>query len=379
MNGLRVLITNVALAGRTGSEMYVHDLALALAARGHTPLVYTPQPGPLAEDLARRGVEVRGSLADFSAPPDIVHGQHTVPTISALRRFPGVPASLRVPRRDGARGYAAHFPAHLAPRGRRSQLPRARGEGGGAARPDSRRVQLGGPLPLHPRPALPARPSRALLFSNYADERTHLRAVREACARACLPLDVVGLGVGTATAAPEAIIGDYDLVFAKARCALEAMAVGTAVILCDFRGTGEMVTSADVSHFQRWNFGARLLRRPLDPQVILDEIRRYDAADAAEVSRRIRASAGLDAQVDQLVALYREVLAEWRLAFPPSRRSEARRRRHRGVGRPASAFPAGADTTHRSSGTGAGGHQAPGVRPATLAVARSTCRSVRAI
>ena len=32
MNGLLVLITNVALAERTGSEMYVHYLALALAA-----------------------------------------------------------------------------------------------------------------------------------------------------------------------------------------------------------------------------------------------------------------------------------------------------------------------------------------------------------
>jgi hypothetical protein len=79
-----------------------------------------------------------------------------------------------------------------------------------------------------------------------------------------------------------------------------------------------------VSHFQQWNFGARLLHRPLDPQVILAEIGRYNAADAAEVSRRIRASAGLDAQVDQLVALYREVLAEWKHTSPPSRSSEAR-------------------------------------------------------
>jgi len=324
MNGLRVLITNVALAERTGSEMYVHDLALALAARGHTPLVYTPQPGPLAADLARREVEVRGSLADFSAPPDIVHGQHTVPTISALRRFPGVPALYVCHDATARVDTPPIFPRIL----RHVAVDHNCRE---------RVVKAGVPLDrirvvynsvdlsrFTPRPALPARPSRALLFSNYADERTHLRAVREACARARLPLDVVGRGVGTATAAPEAIIGDYDLVFAKARCALEAMAVGTAVILCDFRGTGEMVTSADVSHFQRWNFGARLLRRPLDPQVILDEIRRYDAADAAEVSRRIRASAGLDAQVDQLVALYREVLAEWRLASPPSRRSEAR-------------------------------------------------------
>src|SRR4029453_5226790 len=138
MSGLRVLITNVALAERTGSEMYVHDLSLALAARGHTPLVYTPQPGPLAADLAKRGVEVRGSLADFSAPPDIVPGQHTVPTISTLPPFPGAPA--RTPVVSNWVGLSRFTPP----------------------------------------PPLPAPPSRALLFSNYANERTHLRAVREA-------------------------------------------------------------------------------------------------------------------------------------------------------------------------------------------------------
>ena len=40
------------------------------------------------------------------------------------------------------------------------------------------------------------------------------------------------------------------------------------------------------------------------------EIARYDAADAAEVSRRVRASAGLDLLVEEVVGLYREVLAE---------------------------------------------------------------------
>jgi glycosyltransferase involved in cell wall biosynthesis len=175
-----------------------------------------------------------------------------------------------------------------------------------------------------PRGRLPARPTRALLFSNYANQRTHLHAVREACGRAGLPLDVIGTGVGNPSTEPEAIIGQYDLVFAKARCALEAMAVGTAVILCDFRGAGAMVKTGDVDEFRRWNFGARLLRRPLDPQILLEQITRYDAHDATEVSRRIRASAGLDGQVDQLIALYREVLTEWARAPKSDRNKEIR-------------------------------------------------------
>jgi len=142
--------------------------------------------------------------------------------------------------------------------------------------------------------------------------------------RADLPLDVVGTGVGEPSPEPEAIIGQYDVVFAKRRCALEAMAVGTAVILCDFRGAGQMVTSADVDELQRWNFGARTLRWPLDSQILLKQITRYDPDDAAEVSRRIRASTGLDGRVEQLIALYQEVLEEWAREPRSSRRRDAR-------------------------------------------------------
>ncbi len=281
MSGLRVLITNYTLATRTGTETYVRDLALGLASRGHTPLVYTPEPGEIAAELADGGIEVRDSLADFAAAPDIVHGHHTIPALQALLHFPETPGV-----------YVCHDATNPV---------------------DSR---------FRPRDPLPAQPTRALLFSNYAKEGTHLGPVRAACARAGLALDVIGSEVGNLSAAPETIIGQYDLVFAKARCALEAMAVGAAVILCDFRGAGPMVTSADLSELRRWNFGARTLRWPLDPQFLLTQITRYDPVDAAQVSRRIRASADLGAEVDQFVALYGEVLEEWAHAPRTSRKRE---------------------------------------------------------
>ncbi|MGH7607926.1 MAG: hypothetical protein ACREME_11360, partial [Gemmatimonadales bacterium] len=42
------------------------------------------------------------------------------------------------------------------------------------------------------------------------------------------------------------------------------------------------------------------------------EIARYDPADAAAVSRRLREAAGHDALVDELLGLYNEVIAEHR-------------------------------------------------------------------
>jgi glycosyl transferase family 4 len=322
MSGLRVLITNYTLATRSGTETYVRDLALGLASRGHTPLVYTPEPGPIAAELADGGIEVRDSLADFVAAPDIVHGHHTLPTLQALLHFPAIPGV-----------YVCHDATH--PIDTPPRFPRILRHVAVDENCKERIAKAGvppGQVPViynsvdlarfKPRGPLPAQPTRALLFSNYANERTHLGPVREACARAGLALDVIGTGVGNPSAEPETVIGRYDLVFAKARCALEAMAVGTAVILCDFRGAGQMVTSADVGELQRWNFGARTLRWPLDPQFLLTQIARYDPVDAAQVSRRIRASAALEAEVDQFVALYGEVLEEWAHAPRTSRKRE---------------------------------------------------------
>ena len=39
-------------------------------------------------------------------------------------------------------------------------------------------------------------------------------------------------------ARPEEALGSYDIVFAKARAAAEAVATGTAVVLCDVAGAG---------------------------------------------------------------------------------------------------------------------------------------------
>jgi hypothetical protein len=164
---------------------------------------------------------------------------------------------------------------------------------------------------FRPREPLPARPRRALIFSNNASERTHVPVVREACARAGLSVDVIGRAAGRVCAEPEAVLGQYDLVLAKGRAAAEAAAVGAAVILCDALGAGPLMTSANLDALQRLDGQAKhRWLRPLTADVVHREIARYDAADAAEVSRRIRQWADLRNVVAQLVAIYHEALAE---------------------------------------------------------------------
>lgn len=314
MRALRVLITNHFLRGRTGSELYVCELATSLLRRGHTPVVYSPQLGPLARELRDLTVPVVDDLDALASPPDLIHGQHHVETMTALLRFPNTPAVFFC---HGWLPWEETPPKH--PRILRfvavddTCRDRLVCE---SSVPEQRVSVILNSVDIDqfvPRAPLPSKPARALVFSNGA---THVAAVREACRRTHLTLDVIGAESGRIASRPQDILGQYDIVFAKARCALEALAVGSAVVLCDTVGVGPMVTTSDVDQLRRLNFGVRTLQGSVDAEVLEREIVRYDANDAAEVSRRIRTGAGHEAAIDQVIALYHDVIAEFEVARP---------------------------------------------------------------
>jgi hypothetical protein len=312
LRALRILITNHFLRGRTGSELYVCELATSLLRRGHTPIVYSPQLGPTARELRDATVPVIDNLDAISSAPDLIHGQHHVETMAALLRFPDTPAVFFC---HGFFPWEETPPKH--PRilqfvavddTCRDRLVCESGV------PEERVSVILNSVDVDqflPRAPLPAKPARALVFSNRA---AHVDAVREACRRARVTLDAIGADSGSVSTRPQDVLGQYDVVFAKGRCALEALAVGSAVVLCDSMGAGPMVTTSEVDQLQRLNFGVRTLRGNVDPDVLEKEIARYDAADAAEVSRRIRNGAGREAAIDQTVALYHEVVSEFAAA-----------------------------------------------------------------
>ena len=308
---MRILIVNVTLASRTGTETAVRDLALGLSTTGHQPMVYSPELGEIADEIRASGIPVFSQLQDLSEEPDIVHGNHHVQTVEALLEF------------RNARGlFVCHDRrSHMSAPPRLGRILRYVAVDYNCL---ERLTEEYG-IPQHltrviynavdtsrflPRPPLPPHPQRALVFSNYAGPGVYLDAVQQACALLNLPVDVVGSIAGKSSSSPELLIGEYHLVFAKARCALEAMAVGAAVVLSDTPGLGPLVTSAEVAGLRPWNFGARLLREPLDPAGIVRQVQRYDAADASAVSRYIRGHAGLSTALEQYVHLYDELMNE---------------------------------------------------------------------
>lgn len=315
MRSLRILLVNVTLATRTGTETALRDLALGLSTTRHQPMVYSPGLGAIADEIRAAGVPVFSRLEDLPDEPDVVHGNHHVQTVEALLKF------------RYARGlFVCHDRrAHMSAPPRLSRILRYVAVDYNCL--ERLTDEYGIPQQLTrviynsvdtsrflPRPPLPDHPQRALVFSNYAGPGHYLDAIQQACALMNLPVDVIGSIAENSCAAPEEIIGEYDLVFAKARCALEAMAVGAAVVLADTPGLGPLVTSGEIEALRPWNFGARLLREPLDPAAIVRQVQRYDAADASTVSRYIRERAALSTALEQYVRLYEEIMEEF---LPP--------------------------------------------------------------
>ena len=307
---MRILITSIGLDGRSGTSLYVRDLALQLLRIGHQPIVYTMSIGAVAHEMRTLGIPIVTRLSSVSRVPDVIHAHHTVPTLDALRCFPRTPAIYV------CHDHTSFFDqAVIDPRVRRyygvsnlclARLQRAGVEPGCAQLltnfVDTRRFEA--------RDSLPAKPQRALIFSNYARRGTHLPAVAAACRRKGLNLDVIGESVGNVVAAPESVLGRYDIVFAKAKAAMEAMATGAAVVLCDFGGVGPLVNGENFDALRPMNFGFEALVDPLTAASVLRQIERYDPRDAARVCTKLRCVANLQDAVNTLCAIYGEVVAE---------------------------------------------------------------------
>lgn len=303
---MRILITCRELSGRSGSQLYTRDLALALKQAGHTPIVYSPYLGDVADEIRRGGVPAIDDLEQLGAAPDLIHGQHHLQAMAAMLRFPDVPAIFvchgwlpwqeAPPRFPGIRTYVAVDELRRDRLVLEHAIPPERVEVVENFVDLERFVPRTNPLPDSPR--------RALLFSNQAGSNTLSEVVREACSARGLELETIGLLSGRPVRQPERLLPEFDLVFARGRSALEAMAVGAAVVLCDIEGDGPLVTTANFARLRALNFGVGALQRPLDARRLSDEIEKYQAMEAERVRDLVRSTCGLSASLARMLAIY---------------------------------------------------------------------------
>jgi len=304
---LRVLITNLFVAAYSGSETVVELLADALGRAGHAPMIFAPTLGPQAERMQARGHIVVDRLALLPERPDVLHLQHITPALMAMTAFPDVPAvfschsatlEVEAPRpHPQIRRYVAVDDLCRAQCAKREIAV------------DRLSVILNA-VDLQrfaARPALPPKPKTALMLTKTWEQQG---VVRAACARAGLTLDELGPATRATSDRIETVLPGYDIVFATARMALEAAAVGCAVVVVDGRGFAGMLRSESLDAWRRLNFGAGLLTAPVTAAALDAAIAAYDPADAAKVCGRIRAEASADDYAAAYVKLYGQAIDE---------------------------------------------------------------------
>ncbi len=308
---LRILFTNNTLARPAGTEMSTHDACLAMRARGHTVAVFSREHGEVAEKLRAQGVTVLLDPADAPFTPDVIHGHHEWETTLAALAWPRADvvsfcrgpdlwqeAPCRAPN-------VAHWAAVDEPC--RERLIKREGISADLVRLLQNGVDLAR-FPARASP-LPAKPARALVFSNYASDDNYLPAIRSACEAEGIALEVIGAAAGKPCAAPEHELPRFDVVFAKGKAALEALASGCGVIVCDSAGIGPMVTTANFESLRQQSFGNPCMTDAIEHERVRERLRAFDAAESTATSQMMRDTCGLDAAMDRIEAAYREALS----------------------------------------------------------------------
>lgn len=312
---LRILIANICLDGRTGTEILTREIALALQQCGHSPVVYAQHLGPIADEIRSKGIPVTDDIRTITGEIDLIHGHHNSVTATAIARFPGSPAIFFAHDFVNWHSVPPHLPAirrYVAVDETVADLLRYQ-----SGVPLEKLRVLLNPVDLkrfYQGPDLPARPKRALAF---AKNDQHLAAVKDACMAREIEVDFIGSAVGRVIDEPENLFPKYDLVFASALSAIEAMACGRAVVVCDGRGLAGLVRPQNWQTWRRFNFGLRTLQRELTTEALVEEIALYDPAEARAVTERTRAAASLKDWVHECQLIYADVVDEHR-SLPPS-------------------------------------------------------------
>ena len=305
---MKILFTNNTLGRPAGTELAIRDLCREMRRRGHEVAAYSTQWGEIAETLIAEGVPVLDDPAQAPWTPDVIHGHHQWETTIAALRWHDRPVL------SFCRGIESwHEAPCLAPNVAKwiaidepcaHRLISREGVPAGKVR-----LILNGidPERFRSRQPLPGRPASALLFSNYATPDKLLPEVVQACRAEGLHCEAIGTGVRRGVEHPEEALGQFDIVFAKGKAALEAIFTGCAVIVCDIKGLGPMVTPENFEALRRQSFGYPCMTEPVTPEAIQSRIQEWDPLAAMTVQSLAREDCGIHRMFDALESLYQEV------------------------------------------------------------------------
>lgn len=261
--------------GLGGSESYLLTVAEQLDRLGHEIVIYTPEPEEGVEVARERDIDVRGEDS-FDEEYDAALVQDAGVSLELADRCPGLPQLFVAhssmfdlqapPQLDGVVGAIVALNDRVAARMRSHAT-------------DTEVVRLRQPIDtvrFVPRDTLPEVARTALLLSN-TPNTDRLRMLEAACADAGLQLATLGGASGRAADVRPALAG-AEIVIGYGRSILEAMAMGRAAYVYDWKGGDGWVTPESYPAIEADGIagGAGIAEVALDS--LADDLRRYSAA-----------------------------------------------------------------------------------------------------
>lgn len=310
---MNILVTNIAVSQYTGTETYIRELVIELKKREHQVEIYTLIKGELAKELMGLGINVTTNLRNLRYKPDVIHAHHNIITLRALSKFRNVPAIYFIHDRVSEFDFPLRHQNIIQYAAVDYNCKERYCDENNFEDEDVTIIyNWVNTSRFKRKETIALKPKKALVFSNYLSEKSIYPEIQEACKALGIELSIVGYSSGNFCLEPEKIIGQYDLVFAKAKAAIEAMATAAAVVVCDFRGLGGMVTRSNLLHFRRFNFGMKLMTKEPSVPNLIEEILKYNPEEVATITDFMIQDADFLNTITKIERQYSEIIIKYK-------------------------------------------------------------------
>ena len=268
---MRFVLGNRLMTLAGGTEVHLVTIGAELMRLGHEVVVYSPELGPYADHARRRGLEVTDELRRLPAECDVVFAQDALVVYDLVERYPEAVSVFRVcgdvydfqspPQLGGIVDLVVVLSERYA---RLAEACSVRAPVLHLPVP----VDLERLVPLGP---LRRKPSRAVVLGNYPQRVETIRAAWEP-----LGVEVRHVGAPNQQYDIASAVADADIVVAKARAAVDALACGRALYVYDFFGGDGWVTPETYPRLEADNFAGLATGRTVGVAQLRRDLADYD-------------------------------------------------------------------------------------------------------
>jgi hypothetical protein len=271
MPRMRFVLGNRLMDAVGGTETHLVTIGDQLQRLGHDVVVYSPELGPFADHARSRGIDVLDELRDLPPESDVVLAQDRLVVYDLAERYPKALTVFRVcgdafdfqspPQIEGIVDLVVVLSDRYA------RLWEACG-----VKAPLLRLRIPVDIDrLVPVGAIRAKPRRVVVLGNYGDR---IQIVRQACERQ--GLEVVHVGGAQQRFDVPAALESADIVVAKSRAALDAMACGRAVYVYDTFGGDGWVTPQTYPALEADHFAGQATGRVIGVAELERDLAEYD-------------------------------------------------------------------------------------------------------